>query len=74
MPGPEQRRLTAADRRALAAIERKIEIAESVLEAARVEWAALVREIGIGAVAREKGLTAAAISDRVRLIEKRAER
>jgi predicted DNA-binding protein (UPF0251 family) len=53
--------------RATARIERLSE----ELEAARPEWAAFVRQVGISAAAEHMGMSRQAISHRVRAIERR---
>lgn len=74
MPGPPQQRLTAAERRRLLVVERKVERARADLELARERWAVVVRELGISAVSRELGVTVQALSQRVGAIERGTER
>jgi hypothetical protein len=60
VPGPRMRSLTPAQARRLGAAEARIDKAER-------EWAELVRELGIAAVARHKGdITPQAMGLRVR--------
>jgi hypothetical protein len=59
------------DERRLRALEARIDRAETQAEQARQEWARLVREIGIAAVARRMGLTRQTLAERVRSIEAR---
>ena len=62
--------LSEHGRKQLAAAERGVADAEKKLLEAR-RYAAMVRELGQGACAREMGLTSQAISDRIRTIERR---
>jgi DNA-binding Lrp family transcriptional regulator len=64
-------KLTAAQRRALERATRDMEALEAKLEDARRRWAALVRELGISACARELGTSRQALRDRVLRIERR---
>lgn len=71
VPGLSQQKLSKAGERRLAAAERAITKAEGDLSAARQAWAETVRELGISAVARSLGVTPAAISERIKVIERR---
>jgi hypothetical protein len=63
MPGPPQRHLTEEEADLLLTAEARILLS-------RKEWAAWVRKLGISACARFYGITPAALSGRVRAIEK----
>jgi hypothetical protein len=65
MPGSAQKQLTAAQ-------ARRLQRATARIDEARREWARLVREFGVAASARELGLSARSVSERVRRIEARA--
>jgi hypothetical protein len=67
-----QTKLTAAGRRRLATASHKVDSSARHLAADRRAWAALVRELGIAACARELGITPQALSDRVKTIERAA--
>lgn len=65
-------KLTAAQRRELKRATRDLEALERQLEDARSRWAALVRDLGLSACARDLGLSRQAIRERVVRIERRA--
>jgi hypothetical protein len=65
-------KLTAAQRRALERATRDLDGLEARLLEAERRFAALVRELGISACARELGVTRQALRERVVRIERRA--
>jgi hypothetical protein len=72
VPGPPPVALNARDQARLRAAGRRLEEAEADLIEARRAWAAVVRRIGISAVARELGVSRQAVRDRVLRIERGA--
>jgi hypothetical protein len=65
------RRATAGGPRRLEALEARIEQAEAKTAQARREWATLVRQVGIAAVARRLRVARQTLTERVRTIEAR---
>jgi hypothetical protein len=74
MPGLTKERLTKQGAKRLQAAQARVGKAEDGLADAREAWAALVRDLGISAVARELDLTAQAVAARVKYIEDRSRR
>jgi hypothetical protein len=74
MPGLSKQMLTQQGKRRLATAQARVDKAEGGLADAREAWAALVRELGISAVARELDLTAQAVAARVKYIEDHSRR
>jgi hypothetical protein len=71
----QKQELTNQGRRRLHAAETRITKARRALDEAEKAWARLVRDdLGQAAVARELGLTPQALWDRLKAIERRAER
>jgi DNA-binding phage protein len=70
VPGPPPVALNARDLAALQSADRRLEDAEDDLIEARRAWAAVVRRLGISAVARELGVSRQAVRDRVLRIER----
>jgi len=72
MPGVKKQELTPGGRKRLVAAGRRVTKAEADLDDAREAWVALVRDLGISAVARELDLTPQSLSERVKVIERKA--
>jgi hypothetical protein len=71
MVGPPKGQIPERDVRRLEALEARIDRAEGQAAEARREWAALVRRVGIAAVARRLGVARQTLTERVQAIEAR---
>lgn len=71
--GPPPVKVSERDARRLDTLEARIQRHEGQADAARLEWARLVREVGVAAVARRMGIARQTLTERIRAIESRNE-